>query len=60
MGPIRELPPEQIQTIDASAVRPVSYKDLREACTRTRPSVGAAQVAELEGWNREFGSFAGQ
>ena len=58
MGPIRELPPDQIQTIDVSAVRPVSYKDLKEACERTRPSVGAAQVAELESWNREFGSFS--
>jgi SpoVK/Ycf46/Vps4 family AAA+-type ATPase len=60
MGPIRELPPDQIQTIDVSAVRPVNYKDLREACERTRPSVGAAQVAELERWNSEFGSFASQ
>eukprot|EP01046_Picozoa_sp_COSAG06_P003722 COSAG06_NODE_148_length_22056_cov_75.881239_20_plen_129_part_00 len=57
MGPIRELPPDQIATIDAASVRPVSHKDLREACDRTRPSVGASQVAELEAWNREFGSF---
>jgi hypothetical protein len=60
MGPIRELPPDQIQTIDVAAVRPVNYKDLLEACERTRPSVGAAQVADLESWNQEFGSFASQ
>ena len=60
MGPIRELPPDQIHTIDVSAVRPVQCKDLLAACERTRPSVGAAQVAELERWNSEFGSFASQ
>ena len=60
MAPIRELSPDQISgpnAVHASQVRPVKFEDLIGACDRTRPSVGAAQVAELEAWNREFGSF---
>jgi SpoVK/Ycf46/Vps4 family AAA+-type ATPase len=59
MAPVRELTPDQIQTIDPKDVRAVGFTDLREACDRTRPSVGAAQVAELVRWNDEFGSQAG-
>ena len=29
----------------------------RKRASLARPSVGASQVAELEAWNREFGSF---
>jgi hypothetical protein len=59
MGPIRELPPDKIsgpRQLRADQIRPVNLGDLQAALQRTKPSVGRAQLAELEAWNDEFGS----
>ncbi|XP_042050389.1 spastin-like [Salvia splendens] len=55
MMPIRELGAD-ILTVQANQVRRLRYGDFRKAMTVIKPSLQRSKWAELERWNREFGS----
>ncbi|XP_057809223.1 uncharacterized protein LOC131023683 [Salvia miltiorrhiza] len=55
MMPIRELGAD-ILTVQANQVRRLRYGDFQKAMTVIRPSLQRSKWAELERWNREFGS----
>ncbi|XP_051148153.1 uncharacterized protein LOC127263169 isoform X2 [Andrographis paniculata] len=55
MMPIRELG-SNILTVPANQVRGLRYEDFQKAMTVIRPSLQKSKWAELEKWNREFGS----
>lgn len=55
MMPIRELG-SNILTVRADQVRALSYGDFQKARTVIRPSLQKTKWADLEEWNREFGS----
>lgn len=53
--PLRELG-TTISRVKVSEVRACTMKDFEEALRIVRPSSNKKQIAELESWNREFGS----
>ncbi|XP_047338113.1 spastin-like isoform X2 [Impatiens glandulifera] len=55
MMPIRELG-SNILTVRADQVRALSYGDFQKARSVIRPSLQKTKWAELDDWNREFGS----
>jgi ATP-dependent 26S proteasome regulatory subunit len=55
LGPIRELG-AKIKDVKAEDVRPVSFRDFREAIRVIRPSVSADSLHYYEQWDKEFGS----
>ena len=55
MAPLRELG-GAIANIPANKVRAIAARDLTNAARVVRPSVNRAQLAELDAWNRDFGS----
>lgn len=55
--PLRELGP-QVSDVRAQDVRACDMRDFDEAFSNVRPSSNAAQIAELERWNEQFGSKA--
>ncbi|KAL8495446.1 hypothetical protein ACS0TY_019551 [Phlomoides rotata] len=55
MMPIRELG-SNVLTVKANQVRRLRYEDFKKAMTVIRPSLQKSKWAELEKWNREFGS----
>ncbi|XP_042054830.1 spastin-like [Salvia splendens] len=55
MMPIRELGAD-ILTVQANQVRRLRYGDFQKAMTVIKPSLQRSKWAELERWNREFGS----
>ncbi|KAG6432381.1 hypothetical protein SASPL_103957 [Salvia splendens] len=55
MMPIRELGAD-ILTVQANQVRKLRYGDFQKAMTVIKPSLQRSKWAELERWNREFGS----
>ncbi|XP_047946095.1 spastin-like [Salvia hispanica] len=55
MMPIRELGAD-ILTVQANQVRRLRYGDFQKAMTIIKPSLQRNKWAELERWNREFGS----
>ncbi|XP_042065972.1 spastin-like [Salvia splendens] len=55
MMPIRELGAD-ILTVQANQVRKLKYGDFQKAMTVIKPSLQRSKWAELERWNREFGS----
>ncbi|KAL1548706.1 microtubule-severing ATPase [Salvia divinorum] len=55
MMPIRELGAD-ILTVQENQVRRLRYGDFQKAMTVIRPSLQRSKWAELERWNREFGS----
>lgn len=56
LGPLRDLSPSELQTIDADKVRPIEMKDYREAIKIVRPSVDREQLRRLEEWGSAFGA----
>uniref|UniRef100_K3X2J1 AAA+ ATPase domain-containing protein n=1 Tax=Globisporangium ultimum (strain ATCC 200006 / CBS 805.95 / DAOM BR144) TaxID=431595 RepID=K3X2J1_GLOUD len=55
MGPIRSC--EDIRTMDADAVRPISLDDFAAALRGVRSSVAVKDLDFYREWNEEFGSF---
>jgi SpoVK/Ycf46/Vps4 family AAA+-type ATPase len=55
LGPIRELG-SAIKEVDSDMVRPVSFKDFRQAVRVIRPSVSPESLSYYEAWDKEFGS----
>ncbi|XP_058954902.2 spastin-like [Pocillopora verrucosa] len=58
LGPIRDLRPDQIQSVDATKVRGISYNDFQNSLKVIRPSLSPHSLRLFEDWNRSFGSSA--
>lgn len=58
LGPIRDLRPDQIQSVDATKVRGISYSDFENSLKVIRPSLSPDSLKLFEDWNRSFGSSA--
>lgn len=56
MGPIRELTPEQLQTIKSADIRGISEKDYIDALKVIRPSVTASNLAQFVDWASQYGT----
>jgi len=57
LGPIREIPPNEISSISLEAVRPMSAADFQHALTQVRASVSENDLDLYEKWNQEYGSL---
>jgi hypothetical protein len=57
LGPIREIPPEQIQNIALDSVRPINFQDFDHALRQVRASVSDRDLDAYEKWNGEYGSL---
>lgn len=55
MAPLRELGPDGVATVSASAVRPISGADLTQALRTIRPSVSQESLAAYAQWNSSYG-----
>uniref|UniRef100_A0A3P8U8T6 Uncharacterized protein n=1 Tax=Amphiprion percula TaxID=161767 RepID=A0A3P8U8T6_AMPPE len=58
LGPIRELPPEQVRNVDVSQVRDISFYDFMDSLQKIGSSVGLQTLDLLVCWNREFGDVS--
>lgn len=58
LGPIRELRPDQIQSVDAAKVRDIQYSDFRNSLRVIRPSLSPHSLKFFEEWNSSYGSSA--
>lgn len=58
LGPIRDLRPDQIQSVDASKVRNIQYIDFRNSLRVVRPSLSPHSLRFFEDWNSQYGSNA--
>lgn len=56
MMAIRELSPSRIETVSASAVRPITAKDFEKAWGTIKASVSADQLDHYDKWTRDFGT----
>ncbi|XP_055945167.1 spastin-like [Argiope bruennichi] len=55
LGPIRELNPEEVKSVDPRKMRTVSMADFTESLKRIRRSVATQSLAFYTQWNSEFG-----
>ena len=54
MGPIRELGPELLKTVSASAIRNLSFHDFQVAVNVIRPSVSPDSLLQYSKWSDQF------
>jgi len=57
MGPIRNIEPELLMNLSEDQIRALSYEDFVSAFDHVRPSVSQKDLASLQEWNEQFGSF---
>ena len=57
-GPIREIQPGRLLTLQSSEVRRICLEDFRNALAKVRISVSAQDVAKYEEWNTRFGDVS--
>lgn len=57
MGPIRNLEPELLMNLSEDQIRPIGYDDFVSAFDHVRPSVSQKDLASLQEWNEQYGSF---
>lgn len=57
LGPIREIPPELIQSIPLDSVRPLELRDFLSALSQVRASVSQKDLDLYVSWNKEYGSM---
>lgn len=55
LGPIRELKPEEVKSVDPREMRNVSMADFTESLKRIRKSVASQSLTFYNQWNSEFG-----
>ena len=58
VGPIREIDPGRLLTLQSSEVRRIGLDDFRTALAKVRISVSAQDVAKYEEWNTRFGDVS--
>ena len=57
-GPIREIQPGRLLTLQSSEVRKICLEDFRNALAKVRISVSTEDVAKYEEWNTRFGDVS--
>ena len=57
LGPIREIPPDQIANISLDQVQSISYRHFEYALTQVRASVSDKDLELYRQWNSDFGSL---
>ncbi|XP_054722894.1 LOW QUALITY PROTEIN: spastin-like [Uloborus diversus] len=57
LGPIRELKPEEVKSVNPQEMRRVSAEDFAESLKRIRKSVAANSLAAYVQWEREYGDL---
>ena len=57
-GPIREIQPDRLLTLQTSEVRRICLEDFRAALAKVRVSVSTDDVAKYEEWNTRFGDVS--
>ncbi len=55
LGPIRELPLDQLKTVKAEEVRPIQQQDFGSALRVIRPSVSPESLEQFRKWSDQFG-----
>lgn len=58
LGPIRELGPNQIRSVDATKLRSIRLSDFMESLKKIRPSVPYETLVKLEQWNQQYGDVS--
>ena len=56
MGPIRELTPNELRTINATAIRPIQEQDYINALKVIKPSVSSHNLKQFISWGTQFGT----
>ena len=57
-GPIRDVPSEQLLTVDKSQLRKIHLEDFRKAIAKVRPSVSSDSLKRYEDWNAKYGDVS--
>ncbi|KAG8193678.1 hypothetical protein JTE90_024041 [Oedothorax gibbosus] len=55
LGPIRELKPEEVKSVDPKKMRTVSISDFQESLKKIRRSVAVQSLTFYTQWNSEYG-----
>ncbi|XP_013400070.1 spastin isoform X4 [Lingula anatina] len=58
LGPIRELNPNDVRTMDASQIRNIRLSDFEHSLRKIRCSVPQRTLQAYESWNREYGDMS--
>lgn len=59
LGPIRDIPTSQFETIDAKKMRKINSQDFVQSIKRIRPSVSLELLRTYEQWNSSYGDMSG-
>lgn len=57
LGPIRELNPEQVRSVDPKKMRNMSLEDFMDSLKKVRRSVTQQSLVFFDKWNQEFGDI---
>jgi len=57
MGPIRDIPVDELEFFSHDQMRPVNVSDFEYAMTQVRASVGKDDLDGYVKWNESFGSL---
>ncbi|XP_064490254.1 spastin-like [Ornithodoros turicata] len=55
LGPIRELKPDEVRSVDPKKMRNISLQDFVDSLKKVRRSVTSHSLEAFEKWNRDFG-----
>lgn len=58
LGPIRELEPNLLKSVDVNKVRKITIRDFLDSLRRIRCSVPAELLQKLTRWNHQFGDIS--
>lgn len=58
LGPIRDLDPNLVKSVDVNKVRKITVRDFCDSLRRIRCSVPAELLQKLTHWNRQFGDIS--
>jgi len=58
LGPIRDMDPNLLKSVDVNKVRKITIRDFFDSLRRIRCSVPAELLQKLTQWNRQFGDIS--
>jgi len=58
LGPIRELQPEQVKSLDLTQIRGITMNDFLESLKRIRRSVSPQSLVAYEKWSLQYGDVS--
>ncbi len=57
LGPVRELDVDVLMNLPEDSISPVGLSDFTIAFDHVKPSVSQKDLAALQEWNEQYGSF---